>query len=289
MRPCARRERQRRPANARPARATSGAIVSTIAASKERRIIIRASAQPSRHRRSGAGARASCATGAPQRSASKRHERRTMRAPICVLARDERGSAAQPTRGQRARPVAQSSRPSLRKGAAHHHSSVGVGLRIPLPAGRATSAHIDSQRPTSSREAAPCVSQQWRYDRAGQGQRCAASARIVLIHACEREAPPRTAAARWSRSRFSVSDLKFKTLDTIRHNHCGSLRQSGPRPDPRLLRQAALEALMRSARMNTPQKLGRNNFRRSLSAAAAARGAAAAAGLERREAACVGA
>ncbi|KZV29986.1 hypothetical protein F511_19748 [Dorcoceras hygrometricum] len=68
---------------------------------------------------------------------------------------------------------------------------------------------------------------------------------------------------------------------------CGSLRQSGPRPDPRLLRQAALEALTRSARTNTPQKLGRNNFRRSLSAAA--RGAAAAAGVERREAACLGA
>ncbi|KZV45223.1 20S proteasome alpha subunit G [Dorcoceras hygrometricum] len=35
---------------------------------------------------------------------------------------------------------------------------------------------------------------------------------------------------------------------------CGSLRQSGPRPDPRLLRQAALEALTRSARTNTPRK-----------------------------------
>ncbi|KZV19769.1 hypothetical protein F511_06300 [Dorcoceras hygrometricum] len=36
--------------------------------------------------------------------------------------------------------------------------------------------------------------------------------------------------------------------------YCGSLRQSSPRPDPRLLRQAALEALTRSARTNTPRK-----------------------------------
>ncbi|KZV14407.1 hypothetical protein F511_43210 [Dorcoceras hygrometricum] len=35
---------------------------------------------------------------------------------------------------------------------------------------------------------------------------------------------------------------------------CGSLRQSGPRPDPRFLRQAELEALTRSAGTNTPRK-----------------------------------
>ncbi|KZV54871.1 Binding isoform 2 [Dorcoceras hygrometricum] len=51
-------------------------------------------------------------------------------------------------------------------------------------------------------------------------------------------------------------------------------RQSGPRPNPRFLRQAELEALTRSARTNTPRKTRRNNFRRSLSAAATARGAA---------------
>ncbi|KZV27498.1 ATP-dependent DNA helicase srs2-like [Dorcoceras hygrometricum] len=41
---------------------------------------------------------------------------------------------------------------------------------------------------------------------------------------------------------------------------CGSLRQSGPRPDPRLLRQAALESLTRSARTNTPRKTGPEQF-----------------------------
>ncbi|KZV23136.1 hypothetical protein F511_24970 [Dorcoceras hygrometricum] len=37
-------------------------------------------------------------------------------------------------------------------------------------------------------------------------------------------------------------------------------RQSGPRPNPRFLRQAALEALTRSARMNTPRKTRPERF-----------------------------
>ncbi|KZV24374.1 hypothetical protein F511_36660 [Dorcoceras hygrometricum] len=42
----------------------------------------------------------------------------------------------------------------------------------------------------------------------------------------------------------------------------GRLRQSGPRSEGRLLRQPALEGLKRSARMDTPRKIGRNKFRR---------------------------
>ncbi|KZV45913.1 hypothetical protein F511_27697 [Dorcoceras hygrometricum] len=38
------------------------------------------------------------------------------------------------------------------------------------------------------------------------------------------------------------------------------LRQSGPRPDPRLLRQAALEALTRSARTDSPRRTGRKQI-----------------------------
>ncbi|KZV50758.1 hypothetical protein F511_26373 [Dorcoceras hygrometricum] len=45
-----------------------------------------------------------------------------------------------------------------------------------------------------------------------------------------------------------------------RRSNCGSLRQSGPRPDPRLLRQAALEALTRSARTDSPRRTGRKQF-----------------------------
>ncbi|KZV42552.1 hypothetical protein F511_33309 [Dorcoceras hygrometricum] len=51
---------------------------------------------------------------------------------------------------------------------------------------------------------------------------------------------------------------------------CGRLRQSGPRPDTRLLRQPALEGLTRSARTDSPRQVGRNKFRRHVAAAAAA-------------------
>ncbi|KZV24478.1 triacylglycerol lipase [Dorcoceras hygrometricum] len=42
----------------------------------------------------------------------------------------------------------------------------------------------------------------------------------------------------------------------------GRLRQSGPRPKWRLLRQPALEGLTRSARTDSPRQVGRNKFRR---------------------------
>ncbi|KZV50006.1 hypothetical protein F511_21860 [Dorcoceras hygrometricum] len=42
----------------------------------------------------------------------------------------------------------------------------------------------------------------------------------------------------------------------------GRLRQSGPRPDTRLLRQPALEGLTRLARTDSPRQVGRNKFRR---------------------------
>ncbi|KZV41357.1 hypothetical protein F511_38349 [Dorcoceras hygrometricum] len=43
----------------------------------------------------------------------------------------------------------------------------------------------------------------------------------------------------------------------------GILRQSGPRPEERLLRQPALEGLTRSARMDSPRQVFRNKFRLS--------------------------
>ncbi|KZV41434.1 hypothetical protein F511_19678 [Dorcoceras hygrometricum] len=42
----------------------------------------------------------------------------------------------------------------------------------------------------------------------------------------------------------------------------GRLRQSGPRPEGRILRHPALEGLTRSARTDSPRKVGRNKFRR---------------------------
>ncbi|KZV53060.1 ABC transporter C family member 10-like [Dorcoceras hygrometricum] len=46
----------------------------------------------------------------------------------------------------------------------------------------------------------------------------------------------------------------------------GRLRQSGPRPEGRLLRHPALEGLMRSARTDSPRKSGWNKFRRGAAA-----------------------
>ncbi|KZV14664.1 L-ascorbate oxidase [Dorcoceras hygrometricum] len=48
------------------------------------------------------------------------------------------------------------------------------------------------------------------------------------------------------------------------------LRQSGPRPDPRLLRQTALEVLTRSARSDSPRKTRPEQIPAKLAAAAAA-------------------
>ncbi|KZV29422.1 hypothetical protein F511_18690 [Dorcoceras hygrometricum] len=48
----------------------------------------------------------------------------------------------------------------------------------------------------------------------------------------------------------------------------GRLRQSGPRPKGRLLCQPALEGLTRSARTDSPRKVGRNKFRRGAASAA---------------------
>ncbi|KZV32577.1 hypothetical protein F511_36067 [Dorcoceras hygrometricum] len=62
---------------------------------------------------------------------------------------------------------------------------------------------------------------------------------------------------------------------------CGRLRQSGPRPDTRLLRQPALEGLTRSARTDSPRQVGRNNFPATQGGGGTR--AAAAAAYERRE------
>ncbi|KZV35984.1 pleiotropic drug resistance protein 5-like [Dorcoceras hygrometricum] len=59
----------------------------------------------------------------------------------------------------------------------------------------------------------------------------------------------------------------------------GRLRQSGPRPEARLLRQPALEGLTRSARTDSPRQVGRNKFRRERRR----RKAAAAVAFERGE------
>ncbi|KZV32843.1 hypothetical protein F511_23837 [Dorcoceras hygrometricum] len=55
------------------------------------------------------------------------------------------------------------------------------------------------------------------------------------------------------------------------HGRLLQIRQSGPRPEGRLLRQPALEGLTRSAWMDSPRKVGRNKFRQGKAAAAVVR------------------
>ncbi|KZV55644.1 hypothetical protein F511_29125 [Dorcoceras hygrometricum] len=57
--------------------------------------------------------------------------------------------------------------------------------------------------------------------------------------------------------------------------NCVRYRQSGPRPDTRLLRHPALEGVTRSARTDYPRRIGRNKFPAKRAAAAAHTTAAA--------------
>ncbi|KZV29841.1 hypothetical protein F511_42467 [Dorcoceras hygrometricum] len=54
----------------------------------------------------------------------------------------------------------------------------------------------------------------------------------------------------------------------LKRTYCGRYRQFGRRPEPRLLRQPALEALTNSARTDSPRRIGRNEFRQLEAAAA---------------------
>ncbi|KZV46105.1 golgin subfamily B member 1 [Dorcoceras hygrometricum] len=67
--------------------------------------------------------------------------------------------------------------------------------------------------------------------------------------------------------RESISRLIANQTRDSRKSDCGRNRQSGPRPEPRLLRQPALEALTNSTRTDSPRRIGRNEFRRLEAAA----------------------
>ncbi|KZV32765.1 hypothetical protein F511_31691 [Dorcoceras hygrometricum] len=78
---------------------------------------------------------------------------------------------------------------------------------------------------------------------------------------------------------------RAESKDETRTSNDGhlQLRQSGPRPDPRLLRQTALEVLTRSARSDPPRKTRPEQIPAKLAAAGggARRAAAAALGEEK--------
>ncbi|KZV41426.1 hypothetical protein F511_19670 [Dorcoceras hygrometricum] len=68
-------------------------------------------------------------------------------------------------------------------------------------------------------------------------------------------------------------DLVSSDVSTVYRSYCGRNRQSGPRPETRLLCQPALEGLTRSARTDSPRRIGRKkNFRRRRAAARGGRG-----------------
>ncbi|KZV58079.1 hypothetical protein F511_37272 [Dorcoceras hygrometricum] len=77
-------------------------------------------------------------------------------------------------------------------------------------------------------------------------------------------APPLHFAAIVPARRFCSRDLRWGSSALKRRNwktdHCGRNSQSGPRPETRLLRQPALEGLTRSARTDSPRRIGRKRF-----------------------------
>ncbi|KZV36537.1 hypothetical protein F511_21886 [Dorcoceras hygrometricum] len=78
--------------------------------------------------------------------------------------------------------------------------------------------------------------------------------RTCTARVCARGGAPPSAAA----ISAGISTSCFVSI--LKIEDCGSLRQSGPRPDPKLLRQAALEALTRSARTDSPRRIGRKQI-----------------------------
>ncbi|KZV19081.1 hypothetical protein F511_11545 [Dorcoceras hygrometricum] len=89
------------------------------------------------------------------------------------------------------------------------------------------------------------------------------SHRLALRRAITHE----TAAIGWPKQRPTLGRQARKARFDRVHICGGRLRQSGPRPEVRLL---ALEGLTRSAWTDSPRQVGRNKFRRSKAAAAAA-------------------
>ncbi|KZV31471.1 exportin 1 [Dorcoceras hygrometricum] len=137
-----------------------------------------------------------------------------------------------------------------------------------------------SNRRPSREKCAPCVVQQQRINYAGLGQRCAASAQTrrdgklltgarvggtVWIDPVRDLGVDRLRdgsscsvefAVRWQDSKLvrAVGSVFLSPCNLLRY------RQSGPRPEPRLLRQPALEALTNSARTDSPRKTRPERF-----------------------------
>ncbi|KZV45754.1 hypothetical protein F511_21220 [Dorcoceras hygrometricum] len=95
---------------------------------------------------------------------------------------------------------------------------------------------------------------------------CAASAPSRALMRVRRRRAAAQGGGRRPRSKSCLIDFNLKMRFSQGNRHFtvgdGRLRQSGPRPEGRLLRQPALEGLTRSARTDSPRQVGRNKFRR---------------------------
>ncbi|KZV54029.1 hypothetical protein F511_29647 [Dorcoceras hygrometricum] len=131
---------------------------------------------------------------------------------------------------------------------------------------RATEGHRprDASRDSGQRVAHPSVKPRQRV-----AQSFARRGRHVSAGSCKplrrRDAWTRDSVARPARaSRASrvraMGRRRTRRLPAVVLQIAVDNRQSGPRPEPRLLRQAALEALTNSARMDSPRRVGRKRI-----------------------------
>ncbi|KZV48261.1 hypothetical protein F511_35389 [Dorcoceras hygrometricum] len=78
---------------------------------------------------------------------------------------------------------------------------------------------------------------------------------IAVVYVGDPDPPPGEAAEEHKKR---PGDDQYENNNSI--NYCGNNRQSGPRPEPRLLCQAALEALTNFARTDSPRRVGRKRI-----------------------------
>ncbi|KZV26993.1 hypothetical protein F511_17359 [Dorcoceras hygrometricum] len=178
-------------------------------------------------RRAKRDARPRARSGAQRTSASQQ-----WRTSCAIVANQRVARAALPATSD-ARPAAQHTHGRARRsarGGAHHRPNAARQAR------RSLAQRSGQQARSGARRIGHDARQARKLGRRSR-DKSAASARPARAMALG-VAPPRAAAS----------------------GDCGSLRQSGPRLDPRLLRQAALEALTRSARTDSPRRVGRKRI-----------------------------
>ncbi|KZV36062.1 hypothetical protein F511_29995 [Dorcoceras hygrometricum] len=167
-------------------------------------------------------------------------------------------------------------RPATMRAAAQHHRPP-----IARPA-------RDVEAPLARRELPPCATRvstdQQRSDCAGRGQRANLKNLALIPLSGIRIMPPgETAEEHRINSRETINTIDNKTIDIHRvfktlpcwhlclaptgitrtrlfSVDCGRNRQSGPRPETRLLHQPALEGLTRSAQTDSPRRIGQKRF-----------------------------